>query len=350
MAEQNPFENLNVVLAHYSIEPIHVRLLDSSSDKNEWLIETSQGKRILTQQYIRPERMMFIAGAHWHLQKNGFPIARLIPAKGGGLILAAKDHVYTLCEAVEGRAIQYYDKSDLLQAMENIARFQAAAIGYVPAAGSKSRKRVGKWEKMYRWKLQELENNKQLAARCPDDPFSALFLEHADNLIARGKQALNELQQPVTHEWIAKTVEESAFCHQDVTLAHVKLIEGKPVMQDLHSITRDLPCRDLRVILNKVMKKRNVWDETLACDLLHAYDAIHPLKKEYYQVLWTDLKFPHLFAATIHKYYLSQKKSWSHEKFMMNLKNVLAVEQSKDTFLNHFDESILKIKGDGGHE
>ncbi|MFT8316822.1 MAG: CotS family spore coat protein [Sporolactobacillus sp.] len=333
------------IMAHYPVKSGKIHLLASRGGRNKWRIETDKGDMILRQEYINPARMLFIAGAHWHLQQNGLPIAQLIPTKNGGLVLSAEDHAYILYESSNYEMIQYYNKEQMLLVMAYLAKFHEASKNYYPPEESRSRKRIGKWTKLYRWKLQELEDNKRIAQFYPENEFSALFLEHVDAMIRRGKEALEELNQPALADWTRETLESHSFCQQDVTMARLVLKDGQPFMQDLHSITIDLPSRDLRVLLNKMMKKLDVWDTKLAIDLLQAYDNAHPLKKEYYQVLWTDLKFPHLFCAAVHKYFLSQKKSWGDEKFLMNLQNVIAVEQSKGTFLQQMDPIIGKIKG-----
>ena len=47
--------------------------------------------------------------------------------------------------------------------------------------------RLGKWHKLYRWKLQELEGNKRIALSFPDDVFSTMFLKYVDKMLARGQ-------------------------------------------------------------------------------------------------------------------------------------------------------------------
>lgn len=339
-------EDLKMVLRYYPINPKSVKLLSTRSGRSKWLIQTKNGNFYLRQEFMNPRRMLFIAGAHWHLQKNGLPIAKLIPTKNGGLCLSGGDHVYVLYEASEGDPVLYYDKKQITKAMAFAGAFHQASKGYIPADGSKKRTRTEKWHKLYRWKLQELEDNKKLAQDDPEDEFSKLFLGHVDQMIARGRASLKELDASNIERWTNETIESGMFCQQDFTMARMILKDDHVFMKDLHSVTIDLPARDLRILLNKVMKKLAVWDQDLACRMLSAYDRVHPLSKEYYQVLWTDLKFPHMFCAMAHKYFLGQKESWGDEKYLMNFRNVIAVEESKQAFLDHFDENVHVIKGD----
>lgn len=343
--EQN-HKDLLGVLQHYPVEPGKITLLPSRGGRSKWLIETDKGNMFLRLETINPKRMLFIAGAHWYLQQKGFPIAKLIPTRNGGLCLSGGNHIYLMTEANEGKGVQYYEREEIMKTMGFIGAFHKASVGYSPVKGSKRRTRIGKWKKLYQWKIQELESNMKLAmAADANDTFSQLFIEHADQMLKRGKEALKELDQPAFSDWTRETMESGMFCQQDFTMARMIMKDNQVFMKDLHSITIDLPARDLRILMNKVMKKLSVWDRDLAYDMLQAYDQVFPLKKEYYQVLLTDLKFPHLFCGLAHKYYLEQKKSWGDEKYLMYLRNIIAVEQSKQAFLTDFDQLISRVKG-----
>lgn len=341
--EQN-HRDVGKVLSHYAIKPELIRLVSSRGGRSKWLIETGKGNFFLRQEQVRPERMLFIAGAHWHLQQNGLPMARLIPTENGGLCLAGGDHVYVLYEASEGAPVLYYDRDQLEQVMAFTGQFHQASKGYVPGEQSKKRTRTGKWQKLYRWKLQELEDHKKIALEDPNDIFSQLFLEHVDLMLARGYAALGELDSSLLSQWTLETIRSGMFCQQDFTLARMTIKEEHMFLKDLHSVTIDLPVRDIRILLNKVMRKLNVWDTELAIRMLKAYDQVHPLTEAQYGILWTDLKFPHLFCSMVHKYYLGQKESWGDEKYLMNFRNVIAMEESKQSFLEQSESQIRRLK------
>ncbi|RYM05627.1 CotS family spore coat protein [Sporolactobacillus sp. THM7-7] len=340
-------EDLKTVLQRYPIKTEKTTLLYTRGGRSKWLVETDKGNLFLRQEYIDPKRMLFIAGAHWHMQSKGLPIAKLIPTKEGGLCLSGGDLAYVLYEAHEGEPMLYYDQTHMKKAMAFIGQFHQASKGYLAPDGSKRRTRIGKWHKLYRWKIQEMENNKQLAQEHPTDTFSLLFLEHVDHMLQRGYESLKECDESYFDQWTKETIESKMFCQQDFTMARMIIKDDQAFMKDLHSITMDLPSRDLRILLNKMMKKLAVWDNDYACDMLAAYDKVHSLSKDHYRVLWTDLKFPHLFCAISHKYYLGQKRSWGDEKYLMNFKNIIAVEHSKEDFLNRCDEMVKRIKEGG---
>jgi len=338
-------EHLLKVLHFYPFEIGDVGLVSSRSGRTTWEVETDQGTKILKQAQMKPARMLFLAGAHYHLQQNGLPITPIHTTKNGALCLGAgEDLSYVLYDKVEGNEMSYYDKEQMGKALKFAGEFHHASKGYIPAESSKKRGRVGKWHKLYRWKLQELEGNKQIALSYPEDPFSVMFVEYTDKMLERGRRALEALDGSEYNQWSKETIAVKSFGQQDFTLARFTELDASAYMKELHSITNDLPARDLRIILNKVMKKLSVWDEELAIYLLASYDSANPLTTEQYKVLWTDLAFPHLFCSIAHKYYLGQKRSWSDEKYIWALQNIIAVENSKERFLQEFPDIVNEIK------
>lgn len=352
------------ILSLYPFDVQSITLLTNKSGRTTWRVETEQGTKILKRVVMKPSRMLLIAEGHEHLQENGLQIAAIHRTKAGAICVGAENSAYVLYDLQEGKEVLYYDKRQMLQIMEFIGKFHQASAGYMPHETSKKRSRLGKWHKLFRWKLQELEGNKMLAIKSDlennlpapavidpemeqtwmNDQFSKMVIESIDEMILRGKQALAELDEGHYEKWSLECLESRMFCQQDFTLARfIELDEGL-AMKELHSITADLPSRDLRVILNKVMKKMSVWDHDLVIELLRTYDKTNPLTKDQYRVLWTDLKFPHLYCSIVHKYFLGQKTSWSDEKYIWAIQNIIAVEQSKQKFLTDFDEFYSKIK------
>ncbi|WP_435302044.1 GerAB/ArcD/ProY family transporter, partial [Bacillus velezensis] len=106
---------------------------------------------------------------------------------------------------------------------------------------------------MYRWKLQELEGNMQIAASYPDDVFSQTFLKHADKMLARGKEALRALDDSEYETWTKETLEHGGFCFQDFTLARLTEIEGEPFLKELHSITCKITTAQATIIIINYM-------------------------------------------------------------------------------------------------
>jgi spore coat-associated protein S len=337
-------EDVTNILRFYPVEAKKVRLISKRGGRIQWIVGTDRGPMILKRESRQPQKALFIAGAHRHLQENGLPIAKLIETHDGSLCLDGGDHSYVLYERRTGEPLNYYHRDHLEQAMAFKAAFHEKSKGYILPRGGKKRRRLGKWEKLYRWKLQELEGFKMLAEKQESDIFSHLFLRHVDHMIARGRQSEAELKRSAFENQVSACFEDGMFCEQDFTLSRLVLVDGEPLMRELRSVNIDLPVRDLRILLDKVMKKLSVWDASLCCDMLRAYDRVRPLDEDAWKTLRTDLRFPHLFASVAQNYYLREKKAWSDDKYLLALKNVLTMETSKEEFLERFDEIFEEIK------
>lgn len=339
---------IDPILKLYPLSVKSAVCLNPMNERNQWLIDTDTGQKILHKVHVKPERMLFIVGAHQHLLNNKFPISSIQLTKNNGHCISTQNYSYIMYDRHHGRDFSYYDKDNLINVMQIAGRFHTASKGYFPHEKSKKRSRLGNYHKLFKWKIQELEGNKMLAKANPDDPFSILFLEHVDFMIERGKQALKELDETPFIEWTEQFRSEGGFCQQEFKLSHFILKDHGPFMTELPSITIDLPARDLRIFLNKVMKKIGVWDSQLALSMLKAYEDFNSLTEDNYRVLWTDLKFPYSFCSLIHKYYLNQKPAWNSEKYTNELKLIINMELSKNDFLYEYNHNISQIKETGG--
>ncbi|HET7658409.1 MAG TPA: CotS family spore coat protein, partial [Bacillales bacterium] len=309
-------EEAEKALVHYPVQAKKVTQLTGRSGRVQWLVETDEGPLILKREPRRFAKMLFIAGAQQHLYENGLPIAKLMQTNSGELCVDGGDYSYVLYESHTGPQVMYYNTEHLKKAMAFKAEFHEKSKGYLLPEGGKRRRRLGKWEKLYRWKLQELEGFKMLASRQANDPFSSFFLQQVDGMLERGRQAMKEIERPDYEEQIKRCLEERMFCEQDFTLSRLVMKNGDPFMKELRSVNVDLPTRDLRILLDKVMKKLSVWDSSLCSRMLRAYDDIHSLDQEEYRTLWTDLRFPHLFCSIGQNYFLREKKAWSDAKYL----------------------------------
>ncbi|AGT31164.1 spore coat protein [Geobacillus genomosp. 3] len=321
------------VLELYPCKIEDIRLQSIRPKETVWTVATDEGEKVLRQQKAAPERMLFYAEAHRHLQQRQFPIAALCRTKNGGLCVAGGTQAYALYDGISGKEVGYYDVEQLENVFEFLGLFHVASQQFSPSSKTKKRNRLGKWPKAYTWKLQELSGYKKMADSFIDDPFSALFSEMAGAMLAAGKEAADQLQSDTYAAWTAGPDRWTGFIHKDISLSHLVETEETMMMRYLPAVVIDLPVRDIQVLLHKVMKKMAVWDEDLAARLLQAYHRAHPLTDEQYRLLEAELLFPHLFASIARKYYLGAKDNWSDEKYMWELQTVITVERTKQDAL-----------------
>lgn len=337
-------EFVEKVLEYYPLEVKEIALVKSKSGRMMWEIETDKGTKVAKAVKMQRKRMIFLTEAHVHLYENGLPISPIQLTKNHAVSVGTGNIYCTIYDKADGDELNYYHIEQMEKVSKFMGQFYQASQGYQLSGEGKKRTRLDKWHKLYRWKLQELEGYKRIALSYEGDQFSQLFLQYVDKYLERGREALASLDTSCYKEWTKEVTEIGGFCQQDFTLARFVEIDGEPMMKELHSVTYDLPSRDVRILLNKITKKLSVWDNEVVLRLLRAYESSNPLTKEQYEVLWIDLAFPHLFCSIAHKYYLQQKQSWSDEKYLWALQNIISVEESKEEFLQNFSDLYGQIK------
>lgn len=331
---------IDKIISFYPCEVEKVTPIKNKSGRTTFELDTTQGEKILKLFQMPAKRIRFLGEAHLHLQENGLPIVPIHLTTNNGISVGVENTFCLMYDKKMGKEITYYSVDQMKKLSSFMAKFHHASIGYELSSESKKRTRLGKWHKLYRWKLQELRGYKQIAQSLEQDEFSQIFLQHVDVMLERGELALKALDNSCYEEWTKEVMDLGQFCQQDFTVARFTEIDGEIWMKELHSITYDLPIRDLRILLNKIMKKLSVCDKELIIQLLQSYQSVSPLTKEQYELLWIDLAFPHQFCSVAHKYFLQQKKSWSDEKYIWMLQNIILVENSKENLFNHFDEIV----------
>lgn len=153
------------------------------------------------------------------------------------------------------------------------------------------------------------------------------------------------LEEAHFDRWVEQTLKVKNLCHQDYAAGNLAIgDDGRIYVYDMDSLTVDLPVRDMRKILNKVMKSRKEWDTQLMLTMMKAYQEVHPLTKEQYEVLAADILFPHLFYGQASKYYENREPKWTIEKHVSRLEDMIATELSKEkaltSFLNRLGEVV----------
>ena len=133
------------------------------------------------------------------------------------------------------------------------------------------------------------------------------------------------------------------MCHQDFAAGNLILTSSGLYVIDTDSITFDLPARDIRKLFNKIMKKSGKANSELAKKIINYYQSINPLIYDEWQVVKYDLMFPHLFLGAMSKYYNQREESWTTEKYMQRIKEMIDVEKTMAPIYDNFSSLTQNI-------
>lgn len=322
--------DLREVMARYPVTVRGVFVENSKDRKAVWQVFTDQGMKSLKKLPPDEGRMEFILAARKHLARGGVNFPEIVRTVDGAAYAEHHGSYYFLTEWILGKVPDYDVLAELEAMVRALACFHKASAGFVPPRGSTVPTELGGWPAQYRKKLQEIADFRKIAAESPGDSFTKMFLESVDHFESRIEKCLDLLAAGRYEAWVREVDRDKSLCHQDFAAGNLSLSGGKIYVFDLDGLTIDLPGRDIRKILNKVLKKRPSWDPELARLMLKWYQAVNPLDRDKLHVTLVDSLFPHLFCGTANKYFLDREPDWSSEKFLAKLHMVIRAEMTKE--------------------
>lgn len=334
-------EPLIKVLKSYPLEVKKIQVISYKGKKGVWVIHTNQGEKILKKSPSSRERLSFIVAATKYLISNGVFIPAIIPTRWGTDFVEISGSCFVLSEAVKGHSPSYESAKGLKAIMKTLGQFHKASRGFQSPLHSKEREHLGLLQASYEKQLNELKHFKDVAKK-KNNSFSKLFLQKVDHFIEQGNEALSIIKGKPYTQWVGKILKQKNLCHQDFAAGNLIQTKKGVAVIDMDSLTYDLPSRDLRKILNKVMKKKG-WKKKRTINMLADYHSVHPLSIDEYKVLYAELLFPNLFYGISSKYFQQREKEWSQSKHLEKLKAMIVAEKSKEEVLSKWNSIIKKV-------
>ncbi|WP_141430380.1 CotS family spore coat protein [Bacillus sp. 03113] len=326
------------VISHYPLEVRQIYLLSYKGKKAVWSIETNIGEVILKKVPFNKDHITFMVHAIDYLRNNGIQTPAVIKTHSGDGFVKLDEEYFVLFEAVYGKSPEYKFENDLLLILKGMAAFHKASKGIESPTGKFPSFLLTEWktdmqkrvEKLLAWK-------KQLSQTKDKNKFDHQFLTLVDTFLKQAQASLNRLNDPSFDRWVDETKVTKTLCHQDFAAGNLAIgSKGSLYVFDMDSLTVDIPVRDMRKILNKVMKKAAAWDIELMIKMMKAYQEVNPLTKEQYLILVADIQFPHLFYGQVSKYYENREAKWPFKKHVDRLNKMIATELSKESVLQEF--------------
>ncbi|MDD2574392.1 MAG: CotS family spore coat protein [Bacillota bacterium] len=335
-------EDLEGVLSQYPVRVTGIRTESYKEKKGVWWIETPGGYKILKKHSNSDKTLYFIIAAVEYLQSRGILMPGIIPAADGRKYVISDNSCFVLSEAISGVNPSYNSREQLKRVVQELAKLHRASEGFVPPKDSKPRVHIGNCPDTYNARMEKLEGYYALEeGSAGHDEFGEIILEEFPHFLQRIRESIDGFEGSYYRQWFEKAQRNGYLCHQDFAAGNLILTDaGELYVLDIDSITLDLPIRDIRKLLLKVMKKRGGWDLSLTTDMLAWYQQENPLEQQQWQVLKWELMYPHLFEGIMTKYYEKREKTWTVAKYLRRLKEMTAVEKTIGQVLDGFDALI----------
>jgi CotS family spore coat protein len=156
------------------------------------------------------------------------------------------------------------------------------------------------------------------------------------NRFARvAEQVIADLAASEYDGWCARAKLDGQLSHQDYGDTNTLFANnGELYIIDFDSVTHDLPVRDLRKLINKLMKTAGSWNLGCLSTVMGQYTTEYPLTGPEFEVLLIDLRFPHLFHNAAKNCFRKGKLSAGE------IQKLAAVELSKEGVLSEYERQL----------
>ena len=332
-------EDIQAVLKEYDIEVTGIKTESYKGKKGVWWIDTPAGQKILKKEAYSYKTLEFIIAAMEHLMSNGIHMPEIIRTKKGNNYVLLDKTCYILSEAIAGKSLDYGSSESIKRVVQELAKFHKASKGFEAPTDCKIRTHLGGWVEKYREQVKKVKTYYDLEYSESDhSKFGKVILQEFPYFYERMEKAITGTDQPSYYQWVDEVRQAGGLCHQDFTAGNLILNKANDIfVLDTDSITIDIPLRDIRKLLNKIMKRRGEWDLILVKDILKWYQMKNPLKDRQWKVLNPTLTYPHLFVGIMSKYYERREKTWTEEKYLKRLKEMIKIEKSIDPIIENTD-------------
>lgn len=337
-------EPINEVLKFYAIKVLSIKNNSYKGKKGVWFIETANGTKVLKKISNSEATFKFILSAINYLRNNGINIPPVNKTIDGAEYVKYNGVCFVLSDAVEGKAPDYNNPKELMAIVEGLANFHKASIGFKVIEDTKPKYHLGTWIEEYNYQIEDMNKfYKEELVKNQSNEIGKLVKGNFPYFYERAQRAIEGLKHGEYTAWVNKVQASGGLCHQDFASGNLIITASKFYILDTDSLTLEIPARDIRKLLNKILKKHGSWDINLVTKILSFYQNKNPLTKDEWQVVKYDLMFPHLFLSAINKYYYQRDKEWSLESYTKKIKDMYYFEKTIDPLLDNFNMIIEKV-------
>lgn len=326
-------EPLKEVLSHYDINVIGIKNESYKDKKGVWWIQTPKGYKILKKISNSESTLKFTISAVHHLIENGIHIPLINQTITGDDYVKLNDICYVLSDAIDGRNPSYSSQGELALIVKELARFHRASKGFFPGTDCKPKNHLGIWIQDYNDQIEDMNGFYSTEPSKEESIIGKFILQEFPYFYERAKKSIKLLDSIEYWDWVNKSKNTGGLCHQDFAAGNLLIAQSSFYVLDTDSITVDIPARDIRKLLNKIMKKFGKWDINITKKVMEYYQLENPLTSDEWLVVKYDLMFPHLFVGAMNKYYYQRDKEWDIKKYYERLKEMSYFEKTKSDFL-----------------
>ncbi|MBC7958558.1 MAG: CotS family spore coat protein [Vallitaleaceae bacterium] len=332
------FEQYENIVNQYNIQ-----VRNFYKGRSAILVDTDGGLKLLKEVQLHEDKLTFLYELQEVLKAAGFHVDTMLQTKEGALFVCEEGKKYVLKDWTEGREIFFNDKVEVLFAVKNLANMHAASQK-LPRRNMYDA--FDKTETLidvlcrHNKELIRMRNSIKRMGRWSE--FELLYLECFDDYYNQAKCAIASIctlyeraMEKYSHK---KVVVHGQYNH------HNLIFDDK---NQLHMVNFEyacyhLPIMDLYSMIRKTLEK-NDWDVKFGLEAIDTYIKLFPLSQCELELMLYLLMYPEKFWK-ISNYYYNLNKAWKPKQTLVKLKKLVAQEERKQNFTEHFGEYIKGLK------
>lgn len=317
-------------------DDLGLEVTDITPLRKVFVLQTNEGKKILKKIDYGKDRIEFINECVKKIYKKLPNVISFKEFGDGKIYKVWNEDYYIIMNLIEGREVAFTNVIEVKMSAELIAKMHIAARDSLDDICKSLNKNINELKEeslVVRFDncLNDLKYIKGLVSSYKyKNEFDNLFLSSVDEHIIEVEKAL-ELLSFSGYSTFREELNNLTVCHNDLA-EHNFIIKN----EEINLIDFDYCTIDLRVvdIADFVLKsvKNVAFDIEKAQEAISSYDAIYPLSKEEFKMLYIILLYPRDFYSIVRGYYHKQK-DWEEEVFVNRLKGKLLNEDFRREFL-----------------
>jgi CotS family spore coat protein len=331
------YNDLEIVLSNYSIIPTNIIEIRSA-----YKIETS--KKILflkrfkhnTKKVEKVESIIKFLNSKSFYNTPGF-----IYTSENKLYVEYKDYFYYMTEWLAGDECDFKNKDELQKAIELLANFHKASLGFVDPSVEIEYKYIDLIQE-FSQKMNDFEKFIQkIAHRKIRTFFDKFYIENMNYFYFRGDLAINILKNS-NYSKMLNNPEDKYLCHDSFYYQNLIKLNGDMYIVDLDQCSHNIKAYDLGKFIRRMMtKKEYEWDFQKSKEIISIYDSFNSLNEDDYKILLAIAIFPHKFWKLGSKRYF-KNKAWLEDKYLKRLEILINEGNLIDKYVKDY-KNFYKI-------
>lgn len=310
------------VLSEYHCQPIHMRIV-----RDVVKLRTMTGTWALKKVYMSVEQLEQVYQITEHVARaKKFSVPRFIFSRYGDPYVVHPSGLYYMTAWTVGRELDLRKESNLFAAVDLMARWHQAAIGFHTSTPSSKPENIS--ERLYNGFHTLKQAFISASQHEHPGPFEKLLMASMEELKYRVEVAINRFAS-VNLPYVEETAKKyGSICHGNFTKKNI-LYDGQTyTVTNYDAVHLAPPVYDFALFLHRYMPAYQ-WNEQVLLDSIKTYISVCPPTDTFRDVLAAILGAP-FRPLQIITWYVQQGVSWEEEDYVDAFELAMELEEARE--------------------